>query len=143
MKRILATALVIGCSIAAAPSFAQNNQDAAGAGAISGGAAGAVGGALVGGPVGAVVGGVAGAAVGATAGSLTPEDRVYVREYTTRHRTAPVMVREPIVVGQPLPPRVRYQVIEGNPRLAGYRYAYINDDLYLIDRSGRVIEEID
>lgn len=141
MKRILATVMIVGAF--AAPAFAQNNSEAAKGGAISGAAAGAVGGALVGGPVGAVVGGVAGAAVGATAGSLTPEDRVYVRDYAVKHRPARVMIKEPIVIGQPLPPTVKVYAIEGNPRLASYRYAYVNDDYYLVDGSGRIVSELE
>ena len=50
----------------------------------------------------------------------------------------PVRVQEDIVVGQPLPKRVTVHRIEGNPRLASYRYAYANNTYYLVDESGRV-----
>lgn len=141
MRRILATALVLGMSTAAVPALAQNDEAAKG-GALSGGAAGAVGGAIIGGPVGAAVGGIAGAAVGATAGSLTPEDRVYVRDYAVRHRTAPVTVRERIVVGEPLPRAVRYYPVDGNARLDAYNYAYVNERYYIVDDAGRVVGEL-
>ncbi len=140
MKRMVVGALALG--LLSAPAWAQNNEAAKG-GALSGAAAGAVGGALVGGPVGAAVGGIAGAAVGATAGSLTPEDRVYVRDYAVKHRAEPMRVETPIVVGEPMPGSVRYYPIEGNPRLAAYRYAYVNDHYYIVDASGRIVGEVE
>ncbi|WP_342363197.1 DUF1236 domain-containing protein [Terrarubrum flagellatum] len=141
MKRILATALLISATAIAAPAFAQNDEAAKG-GALTGAATGAVGGAIVGGPIGAAVGGIAGAAVGATAGSLTPEDRVYIRDYAVRQRAAPVTVQERIVIGEPLPPTVKYYRVEGNPRVATYRYAYVNNHYYIVDESGRVVGEM-
>src|SRR5688572_26403511 len=122
MKRILATGLFMSLAAISASALAQTNNEAAKGGALSGAAVGAVGGAIVGGPVGAVVGGVAGAAVGGMAGSITPEDRVYVREYSKQKRLAPIATQERIVVGEPLPRTVKYYPIEGNARLAQYHY---------------------
>jgi outer membrane lipoprotein SlyB len=118
-------------------------QDGARGGAVGGAAAGAVGGALVGGPVGAVVGGAVGATTGAAVGSLSDEDRVYVRGYVVKQRAEPVTVRERIVVGEALPTTVRTYQIEGNPRLSGYRYAYVNNEYYLVNARGQVVTTIE
>jgi uncharacterized protein YcfJ len=136
--------LVISTAFAAllATSLAAPSRADEAGGAVGGAAAGAVGGAIVGGPVGAVIGGVAGAVGGATLGAMTDDDRVWVRDYVKTHPRASVEVKEPIVVGKPLPGTVTVYEIDGNPRLAGYRYAYVNDDYLLIDRDGRVVGTI-
>src|SRR5215218_8165738 len=75
-----------------------------GPGATTGAAGGAVAGAVVGGPVGAAVGGVAGAAVG---GALTADESTRVRTYVVTQRRPSARLSDEVIVGQPLPPRVR------------------------------------
>ncbi len=142
MKMVVKGAMLASLLLGVTPALAQSQQGAQG-GAVGGAAAGAVGGALVGGPVGAVVGGVVGGTTGAAVGSLTADDRVYVKQYVTKQHVQPVTVQERVVVGQPLPPSVQTYTIEGNPRLSGYRYSYINNEYFLIDGSGRVVTTID
>jgi hypothetical protein len=115
-------------------------QDGATGGAAAGAATGAVGGAIVGGPAGAVVGGAAGALVGGTVGAITDADRTYVRGYVVQNRRPSVKVEGPVVVGATLPQQVDVYPVEGNPGLANYRYAWVNDRAVLIDpQSRRVI----
>ena len=128
-----------------APAMAQTpaQQQGAQGGAVTGVIGGAAVGAVVGGPVGAVVGGVIGGTTGAAVGSLTAEDRVYVQQYVYARQVEPVVVQQSVVVGQPVPAGVVVHNIDGNPRLAGYRYAYVNQQYVLIDQSGRVMSVIE
>jgi uncharacterized protein YcfJ len=122
---------------------AQSNNGAVG-GAAAGAATGAVGGAIVGGPVGAVVGGAAGAIAGGTVGRITGEDRVYVKRYVVEKRYPSVQMDEPIDVGEALPEDVAEYEIEDRPALARYRYAYVNDQVVVVEpRSRKVIEIIE
>lgn len=136
-------ALGIALAVIAAPAaFAQNERGAAG-GAAAGAATGAVGGAIVGGPIGAAAGAVIGGVAGATVGSITPEDRVYARQYVTREKRQTVRIDGRVAVGSELPSNVTYYRVQGNPRLESYRYAYVNDTYVLVDASGRVVEIIE
>jgi hypothetical protein len=136
---LLASTLILSPVLIAPPALAQSGTEG---GAASGAVTGAVGGAIIGGPVGAAVGAVVGGTTGAAVGSLSDQDRVYVRDYVVKQHVPAATVEERIVVGQPLPPRVKTYVIEGNPHLHGYRYAYVNNDYYLVDSGGRVVTEI-
>ncbi len=109
-------------------------------GTASGAAGGAVAGAVVGGPVGAAVGGAAGAAVGA---ALTPDESTRVREYVVTQRRPSVRVTDEVIVGTPLPPRVRVYSV---PRSVGlertYSYSVVNDRTVVVDPQTREIVEI-
>jgi hypothetical protein len=131
--------LLVSALMISTPVLAQSGTEG---GAASGAVTGAVGGAIVGGPVGAAVGAVVGGTTGAAVGSLSDQDRVYVRDYVVKQHVPAATVEERVVVGQPLPPRVKTYVIEGNPHLRGYRYAYVNDEYYLVDGGGRVVTVI-
>jgi len=54
-----------------------------------------------------------------------------------------MVVQHGLVVGQPVPPGVTVYNIEGNPRLASYRYAYVNQQYVLIDANGRVLGAVE
>jgi hypothetical protein len=91
--------------------------------------------------VGAIIGGAAGATTGA---ALTPDDRVYVRQYVQERRVRPVRIQDDVRVGVVLPrERVTYHEIEGNPRLDSYRYAIVNDQTVLVDSGGHVVQIIE
>lgn len=109
-------------------------------GTASGAAGGAVAGAVVGGPVGAAVGGAAGAAVGA---ALTPDESTRVREYVVTQRRPSVRLTEEVVVGAPLPPRVRVYSV---PRTVGlqrtYSYSIVNDQTVVVDPQTREVVDI-
>ena len=139
MKHLLKGALVASAVLVAVPAFAQQGAQS---GAAAGATTGAVGGAIVGGPVGAAVGAVVGGTTGAAVGSLSDADRVYVRDYVVKQRVEPVTVQERVVVGEALPTTVKTYEITGNPHLNGYRYAYVNNDYYLVDSGGRVVTTI-
>jgi hypothetical protein len=107
-------------------------QGSTATGAVGGAAAGAV----VGGPVGAVVGGVAGATVGSAV-----EPPREVRTYVRRERVPAVRVEHEVIVGEPLPPRVKLYAVPKHPR---YRFAIVNDHRVIVEpRSRRVIEVIE
>lgn len=145
MKSFMSGALAAALMLAAAPAIAQTPAQQSGAqgGAVSGAIAGGVGGALIGGPVGAVIGVVIGASAGGSVGALTADDRVYVQRYVYEREVAPVALQQGVVVGKPLPQAVATYTFEGNPRMAGYRYAYVNQQYLLIDSNGQVLGAIE
>jgi uncharacterized protein YcfJ len=109
-------------------------------GAATGAAGGAVAGAVVGGPIGAAVGGVAGAAAG---GILTAEESTRVRTYVVSQRRPSMRVSDEIVVGQPLPGRVRAYPIPSNVGLQNpYHYTVVNDQTVLVDPQTRQVVEV-
>lgn len=110
------------------------------AGAATGAAGGAVTGAIVGGPVGAAVGGVAGAAVGT---ALSPEETTRVHSYVVAQRRPTMRVAEEVVVGQPLPPRVRLYPVPARVGLATpYSYTIVNDQTVLVDPQTRTVVQV-
>ncbi|CAL8981242.1 DUF1236 domain-containing protein [Rhodoplanes serenus] len=128
-KQVLAVAMaaaVLGPGVA----LAQNDP-------VSGTARGIEHGATTGGPVGAIVGGAAGAVSG-TANMLLGPPPAEVRTYVMRERVPSVAVEERIVVGQPLPPRVKLHTVRGHD---AYSYAIVNEQRVVVDpRTRRVIE---
>jgi hypothetical protein len=126
--------LILGTAAAAALmsgiAFAQSST-------VNGAAGGAVTGAIVGGPVGAAVGGVAGAIVG-TAIDPPPEKVVtYVREAPAP--STRVVVKEKVVVGQPLPETVVVTPVPENPK---YSYAIVNDERVIVEPSSRKVIQV-
>ncbi|SCZ14384.1 DUF1236 domain-containing protein [Microvirga guangxiensis] len=109
-------------------------------GTASGAAGGAVTGAIVGGPIGAAVGGVAGAAVGT---ALTAEESTRVRSYVVAQRRPSITMSEEVVIGQPLPPRVRLYSVPQNVGLANpYSYTIVNDRTVLVDPQTRTVVQV-
>jgi hypothetical protein len=126
-KLIVAGALVLGFATAAS---AQE-------GTVNGAAGGAVTGAIVGGPVGAAVGGVAGAVVGTV---LAPPPRrvvTYVEQQPIPEDE--VVVKQKVVIGQPLPNRVKIMRIPDNPK---YAYAVVNQQRVIVDPSNRTVVRV-
>ncbi len=127
-KVIVSTAAAV--ALLAGVAFAQSST-------VNGAAGGAVTGAIVGGPVGAAVGGVAGAVVG-TAIDPPPEKVVtYVREAPAP--SAKVVVKEKVVVGQPLPQTVVVTPVPENPK---YSYAIVNDERVIVEPSSRKVIQV-
>ena len=128
MNKQLAISLVAASLLACGPAFAQSTTAA-------GAANGARAGGEIAGPVGEIVGGTVGAAVGA--GLEIPNAVI-----TSIPRSQPsVVVRERVVVGEPLPDTV---VLRPVPRYTEYRYAVVNDRRVIVDpRTRRVIRIID
>lgn len=62
-----------------------------------------------------------------------------VRTYVTQQSRPSVVLEGPVVVGQPLPDTVEYQVI---PDTDGYAYTVINNQKVLIDPKTRSVIEV-
>ena len=104
---------------------------------VNGAAGGAVTGAIVGGPVGAAVGGVAGAVVGTVIDPPPQKVVTYVRGAPAP--SARVVVKEKIVVGQPLPETVVVTPVPENPR---YAFAVVNDERVIVEPSSRKVIQV-
>lgn len=132
MNKKLITAAAASLGLLAGAAYAQSST-------VNGAAGGAVTGAIVGGPVGAAVGGVTGAIVGT---AIDPPPRkvvTYVQEQPMPSDT--VVVRERVVVGQPLPETVVVTPVPDNPK---YAYAVVNHERVIVEPSSRkVIQVID
>jgi hypothetical protein len=128
MKTGLAISLVAASLLASSAAFAQSTT-------AEGAANGARAGGDVGGPIGAMVGGTVGAAVGAAV-------EIPNAVITSIPRSEPsVVVRERVVVGEPLPPSV---VLRPVPNYGEYRYAVVNDRRVIVEpRTRRVVRIID
>ena len=124
--RFLVT-LLAATALAPAVAFAQGNT-----------AGGAVGGAIVGGVVGGPVGAAVGAGVGATVGAAT-EPPEGVITYVEKERVPSVVVREKVVVGEPLPQTV---VIHKVPQHDEFAYAVVNDERVIVEPSSRKVIKI-
>lgn len=110
------------------------------AGTTTGAAGGAVTGAIVGGPVGAAVGGLAGAAIGST---LSAEESTRVRTYVVAQRRPSIQVADEVVVGQPLPSRVRIYPVPARVGLSTpYSYTIVNDQTVLVDPRTRTVVQV-
>ncbi len=126
--------LIVGAAAAAAlmsgVAFAQSST-------VNGAAGGAVTGAIVGGPVGAAVGGVAGAIVGTVIDPPPEKVVTYVREAPAP--STRVVVKEKVVVGQPLPQTV---VVTPVPENSKYSYAIVNNERVIVEPSSRKVIQI-
>ncbi len=129
MRNRLAVSLIVASLVAPSVAFAQSTT-------AEGAANGARAGGDVAGPIGAMVGGTVGAAVGA--GLEIPNAVITSVE---AERAPSVVVRQRVVVGEPLPPQVELRPV---PRYTEYRYAVVNDRRVIVEpRTRRVVKIID
>jgi hypothetical protein len=127
MRKSVAVSLV-AFSLALPPAaFAQSTTEQ---GAVDGARTGGA----VAGPVGEMVGGTVGAAVGA--GLEIPNA---VITSITGERRPSVVVRERVIVGEPLPSEV---VLYPVPQYSEYRYAVVNDRRVIVDPHTRRVIKI-
>ena len=127
MNKRLAISVFAASVLASSAAFAQSTT-------VEGAQNGARAGGEVGGPVGAAVGGTVGAAVGL--GLEIPNAVI-----TSIPRERSVVVREQVVVGEPLPPTVELRTV---PSHTEYRYAVVNDRRVIVEpRTRKVIKIID
>lgn len=127
MNNRLAVSLIAAALLAPGAALAQSTT-------AQGAADGAAAGAQVGGPVGAMVGGTVGAAVGAAV-------EIPNAIITSIPREGSVVVRERVVVGEPLPETV---VLRPVPRQTEYHYAVVNERRVIVEpRTRRVVRIID
>lgn len=128
MKKSLVTVMAASL-LASGAAFAQSTT-------VEGARNGARAGGDVGGPIGAMVGGTVGAAVGA--GLEIPNA---VITSVQGERTPSVVVRERVIVGEPLPAEVELRPV---PHHSQYDYAVVNDRRVIVEpRTRRVIKIID
>src|ERR1700748_325396 len=109
MRNRLAVSLIAASLLASGAALAQSTT-------VEGARNGAQAGGDIGGPVGAMVGGTVGAAVGAGLEIPNAVLRGIPRDDS-------VVIRERVVVGEPLPPTV---VLRPVPNYTEYRYAVVN-----------------
>jgi len=116
--------------MASGTAFAQSST-------VTGAAGGAATGAVVGGPVGAAVGGI----VGGVAGSVIdpPPQKVVTYVQQAPAPKARVVVKEKVVVGQPLPETVVVTPIPDEPK---YSYAIVNDERVIVEPSSRKVIQV-
>ncbi|CDZ49351.1 DUF1236 domain-containing protein [Neorhizobium galegae] len=106
-------------------------------GTVNGAAGGAVTGAIIGGPAGAAVGGVAGAAVGTAIDP--PPERVVTYVEQAPAPASPVVVKEKIVVGKPLPSSIVLTPVPDSPK---YAYAVVNKQRIIVDPRTRTVVQV-
>ena len=129
MNNRLAISLIAASLLTSGAAFAQSTT-------VEGAQTGARAGGQVGGPIGEVVGGTVGAAVG-----LGLEIPNAVITSVRGERGPSVVVRERVVVGEPLPPTVELRTV---PNHVEYRYAIVNDQRVIVEpRTRRVVRIID
>jgi len=129
MRNRLALTLMAASLMASGAAFAQSTT-------AQGAREGARTGGEIGGPIGAMVGGTVGAAVGA--GLEIPNA---VITSVQGERAPSVVVRERVIVGEPLPFEVELRPV---PNYTQYRYAIVNDRRVIVEpRTRRVIRIID
>jgi hypothetical protein len=128
MNKRVAVSLVAASLLASGSAFAQSTT-------VQGAQEGARAGSDVGGPIGGIVGGTVGAAVGAA----VEIPNAVITSIPRGERS--VVVRERVVVGEPLPPSVELRVV---PNHTEYRYAVVNDQRVIVEpRTRKVIRVID
>jgi hypothetical protein len=72
---------------------------------------------------------------------MAAEPPAEVRTYVTRERVPSVSIEGEIVVGEPLPPRVKLYTV---PRHKQWRYAVVNNRRVIVEpRTRRVIQVIE
>lgn len=126
--KLIGTATVV--ALASTFAYAQSST-------VTGAAGGAATGAIVGGPVGAAVGGI----VGGVAGSLIdpPPQKVVTYVQQVPAPTSKVVVKEKVVVGQPLPETVVVTPIPDDPK---YAYAIVNERRVIVEPSSRKVIQV-
>ena len=78
--------------------------------------------------------------------TFAPEQRTHSREYVTRERVAPIVVKERVAVGTRLPADVELRTVPADwgPSVRKYRYVYANDRVYFVEPSTReIVYEVD
>ncbi len=129
MKNCFVISLAAVSLLASSAAFAQSTT-------VQGANDGARAGNAVGGPVGGAIGGTVGAAVG-----LGLEIPNAVITSIQGERAPSVVVRERVVVGEPLPPTVELRTV---PNHTEYRYAVVNDRRVIVEpRTRKIIKIID
>jgi hypothetical protein len=107
-------------------------QDSTATGMVGGAATGAI----IGGPVGAGVGAVVGAVAGA---ALDPPPEKVVTYVQQQPASQSVVVKQQVVVGQPLAREVVLTPVAEDPR---YAYAIVNDQRVIVDPNTYTVVQV-
>jgi hypothetical protein len=103
-------------------------------------ATGAVNGARTGGAVAGPIGEIVGGTVGAAVGAVVEVPNAVITSVEGVEAT-PVVIEEPVVVGEPLPASVEVRPVPGYTE---YRYALVNRQRVIVEpRTRRVLRVID
>ncbi|RWY79894.1 DUF1236 domain-containing protein [Rhizobium leguminosarum] len=127
---IKAVGIASSILLASNSAFAQSST-------VTGAAGGAATGAVVGGPVGAAVGGIGGGVAGSVIDPPPQQVVTYVQQAPAP--TTRVVVKEKVVVGQPLPEAVVVTPIPDDPK---YAYAIVNDQRVIVEPSSRKVIQV-
>lgn len=127
---IKAVGIAAGILLASTSAFAQQST-------VTGAVGGAATGAIVGGPVGAAVGGIVGGVAGSVIDPPPPKVVTYVEQAPAPAER--VVVKEKVVVGQPLPETVAVTPIPDDPK---YAYAIVNDQRVIVEPSSRTVIQV-
>jgi len=127
---IKAIGIAAGVLMASTVAFAQSST-------VTGAVGGAATGAIVGGPVGAAVGGIVGGVAGTVLDPPPQQVITYVQQAPAP--SARVVVKEKVVVGQPLPQTVVVTPVPENPK---YAYAIVNDERVIVEPSSRKVIQV-
>jgi len=127
IKAVGAAASIV---LASTSAFAQSST-------VTGAAGGAATGAIVGGPAGAAVGGIVGGVAGSLFEPPPPKVVTYVQQVPAP--TERVVVKERVVVGQPLPKTVVVTPVPDDPK---YAYAIVNEERVIVEPSSRKVIQI-
>ncbi|WP_183758945.1 MULTISPECIES: DUF1236 domain-containing protein [unclassified Rhizobium] len=127
---IKAIGIAAGVLMASTGAFAQSST-------VTGAVGGAATGAIVGGPVGAAVGGIVGGVAGTVLDPPPQQVVTYVQQAPAP--STRVVVKEKVVVGQPLPQTVVVTPVPENPK---YAYAIVNDERVIVEPSSRKVIQV-
>ncbi|EPE96213.1 DUF1236 domain-containing protein [Rhizobium grahamii] len=127
---IKAVGIAASVLMASTCAFAQSS-------AVTGAVGGAATGAIVGGPVGAAVGGIVGGVAGAVLDPPPQQVVTYVQQAPAPAER--VVVKEKVVIGQPLPSTVVVTPVPENPK---YAYAIVNDERVIVEPSSRKVIQV-
>lgn len=126
-KILITSAAVLGMMAISA-----HAQDSTATGMVGGAATGAI----IGGPVGAGVGAVVGAVAGA---ALDPPSEKVVTYVQQQPASQSVVVKQQVVVGQPLAREVVLTPVAEDPR---YAYAIVNDQRVIVDPNTYTVVQV-
>ncbi|MDK1494201.1 DUF1236 domain-containing protein [Sinorhizobium sp. 7-81] len=129
-----AIALSLGLGSIAVPVAAHDTSENT---TVTGAAGGAAAGAVVAGPIGAAVGGVAGAMVGAAIDPPPPKVIEYVEAQPLP--PSPLVLKEEIVVGKPVPETVLLTPVPEDKR---YAYAVVNQKRVIAHLRTRTVVQL-
>lgn len=95
------------------------------------------------GPVGGVVGGAVGAVTGGINGLIGIKERPRFKKYVIEQHPRVFTYDQPVAVGTVLPSEgVEYYEVPAEYGPISYRYAYVNDEVVLVDPGTRRIVQI-